>query len=61
VTPVELDNEFQAIAQMRFERGFAKWHRGITKEEWPSHCDGQGAFTIGPPKFLSIQELEDHP
>jgi hypothetical protein len=61
VTPVELLNEYLEIGNVRWARAWAAWTRGITKGEWPGYADGAGAFSVGPPRYLSIQELEGEP
>jgi hypothetical protein len=58
LTPVELTNEYLAIGGVRWSRAWEAWKRGMKEDKWPGYADGAGAFQVGPPRYLSIQELE---
>lgn len=59
VTPMELDNEFWAVAGTRLHRAWNRWDECLRSGNWPTYAAGEGCFIASPPRWIAFQELEN--
>lgn len=56
VTPIQLDGEWSAIGQSKWERALQKWKECQASGEWPGYA--QDTIRLEAPKWALMQEIE---
>lgn len=59
VTPIEISRIFDVISGRRFDRAMKVWRECMKTGSWPTFAAGEGTFTVEPPRYIEMQELED--